>query len=83
MKFRVGVRMPKLGLTMTEGTIVKWYKAVGDPIAVGEPLFGIETEKAEMQVEAPATGTVVEILGATSATYLIGAVVAFIEAVSE
>jgi len=69
---RVKVKMPKLGLTMTEGTIVEWKKAVGDPVAAGEVLLVIETEKTEVELEAPASGTLVEILGEVRAVYPIG-----------
>jgi pyruvate dehydrogenase E2 component (dihydrolipoamide acetyltransferase) len=48
--------MPKLGLTMTEGTIVRWLKADGAPVEKGEPVVEILTDKANMEVEAPATG---------------------------
>jgi pyruvate/2-oxoglutarate dehydrogenase complex dihydrolipoamide acyltransferase (E2) component len=57
----VPVVMPKFGQTMTEGTIVRWEKAVGDPVKKGEVLLRIETDKAEMEVEAEETGYVVRI----------------------
>ncbi len=76
---RVKVKMPKLGLTMTEATIVEWRKAVGEPVAAGEPLLVIETEKAEVEVEAPASGTLVEIVGQVRAVYPIGEVLAVID----
>jgi pyruvate dehydrogenase E2 component (dihydrolipoamide acetyltransferase) len=50
------VVMPKLGLIMTEGTIMEWLKSEGDAISEGEPLLVVETEKAEIEVEAPASG---------------------------
>ncbi|MBI2526041.1 MAG: biotin attachment protein [Candidatus Rokubacteria bacterium] len=76
---RVKVKMPKLGLTMTEATIVEWRKAVGEAVAAGEPLLVIETEKAEVEVEAPASGTLVEIVGQVRAVYPIGEVLAVID----
>ncbi len=76
---RVKVKMPKLGLTMTEGTIVEWKKAVGDPVAAGEVLLVIETEKTEVELEAPASGTLVEILGELKAVYPIGEILAVID----
>ncbi len=42
--------MPKFGLTMTEGTIQKWFKAEGDAISAGESLFEVETEKVLYEV---------------------------------
>ena len=76
---RVKVKIPKLGLTMTEATIVEWLKAVGEPVTAGEALLVIETEKAEVEVEAPASGTLVEIVGQVRAVYPIGEVLAVID----
>jgi pyruvate dehydrogenase E2 component (dihydrolipoamide acetyltransferase) len=50
------VVMPKLGLTMTEATLVEWLKADGDPVEKGEPLFVLESEKSTLEIEAPASG---------------------------
>jgi pyruvate/2-oxoglutarate dehydrogenase complex dihydrolipoamide acyltransferase (E2) component len=77
---RVSVKMPKLGLTMTEATILEWRKAVGERVSPGEILLVIETEKAEVEVEAPAGGTLAEILGSPGATCPVGDVIAVIEA---
>ncbi|MEH7483390.1 dihydrolipoamide acetyltransferase family protein [Neobacillus drentensis] len=49
--------MPKLGMTMTEGTIVEWYKEVGDPVNEGEAVLMISSEKLNQEVEAPISGT--------------------------
>ena len=50
------VVMPKLGLTMTEGTVSKWLKKVGDAVNEGEPLFEVETDKLTNTIEASASG---------------------------
>jgi pyruvate/2-oxoglutarate dehydrogenase complex dihydrolipoamide acyltransferase (E2) component len=76
---RVKVKMPKLGLTMTEAKVIEWRKAVGDRVTAGEPLLVIETEKAEVEIEAPASGTVLEIVGQVSQVYPIGDVLAVID----
>ncbi len=76
---RVSVRIPKLGLTMTEATLVEWRKAVGEPVRAGEPVLVIETEKAEVEVEAPASGTLVEAHGRPAAVYAVGDEVGVIE----
>src|SRR6185312_10159886 len=55
------IEMPKLSDTMTEGTVVKWSKAVGDSISVGDVLAEIETDKAVMELEAFDEGTLAEI----------------------
>ncbi len=52
------VVMPRLGLTMTEGKIVEWYKQDGEFVNKGEPLFAIENEKASLDIESPASGEV-------------------------
>ena len=49
--------MPKFGQTMTEGTVVKWLKRPGDAVEKGEVVLRVETDKAEMDVESDAAGT--------------------------
>jgi len=56
------VKMPKLGLTMTEGTIIKWYVNEGDRIEKGVPLLEIQTDKVNMEEESPASGIVAKII---------------------
>ena len=52
------VVMPRLGLTMTEGRVVEWFKNTGDLVEKGEPLFSIENEKATLDIESPFSGYV-------------------------
>ena len=52
-----GLIMPKLGMTMEQGTIVRWLKEEGQQVEKGEPILEIETDKVVMEVEAPASGT--------------------------
>jgi len=54
--------MPKQGLQMTEGTIIRWLAKEGDRISVDSPLFEIETDKLTITIPSPATGTVLSIL---------------------
>ena len=51
------IEMPQLGETVTEGTITKWFKAVGDPVAEDEVLFEVSTDKVDSEVPSrwPAT----------------------------
>jgi pyruvate dehydrogenase E2 component (dihydrolipoamide acetyltransferase) len=56
------VTMPQLGETVTEGTITKWYKAVGDQVVRDEPLFEVSTDKVDSEVPSPADGVLTEIL---------------------
>ncbi len=54
--------MPQLGETVTEGTIIRWMKKVGDEIAYDEPLFEVSTDKVDSEVPSPASGYLTEIL---------------------
>jgi pyruvate/2-oxoglutarate dehydrogenase complex dihydrolipoamide acyltransferase (E2) component len=51
------VIMPKLGLTMTEGLVVEWLVEDGATVTVGQPVFVVETDKSNVEVEAEAAGT--------------------------
>jgi len=55
------IRVPTLGESVTEATIGKWFKKVGDTIAADEPLVELETDKVTVEVPAPASGTLTEI----------------------
>ncbi len=54
--------MPQLGETVTEGTITKWFKAVGDQVDRDEPLFEVSTDKVDSEVPSPAGGVLSAIL---------------------
>jgi len=54
--------MPQLGLTMTEGTVTKWFKAIGDKVALGEILVEVETDKITNQLESTIEGVLLAIL---------------------
>src|SRR6266513_530647 len=56
------ITMPQLGETVTEGTITKWFKSVGDEISEDEPLFEVSTDKVDSEVPSPESGYVAEIL---------------------
>jgi pyruvate dehydrogenase E2 component (dihydrolipoamide acetyltransferase) len=66
------IYMPQLGLTMTEGKVVRWLKAAGDPVRKGEPLLEIETDKVSVEVESPADGGLGPILVEAGASAPIG-----------
>ena len=59
---RIAIEMPKLGYDMETGIVSGWLKKVGDPIARGEAIAEIETDKATVEMEATASGTLVEIV---------------------
>jgi pyruvate dehydrogenase E2 component (dihydrolipoamide acetyltransferase) len=69
------VRMPRLSDSMEEGTIPRWLKADGDPVAAGDALVEIETDKATLEYEAEAGGTL-EILAEEGATVALGEAIA-------
>ncbi|MCX7786355.1 MAG: 2-oxo acid dehydrogenase subunit E2 [Spirochaetes bacterium] len=75
---RLEVLMPKLGLTMTQGTVMEWRKKIGDPVAKGEVLFTVENDKAVVDVESPAEGVLEEILVPEGGTQDIGKPVAYL-----
>ena len=56
------VVMPKLGLTMERGAVVKWYKAEGEAVKEGDLLAQIETDKITNDIESPISGVLVKIL---------------------
>jgi len=72
------VRMPQLGQTMTEGTILKWLKQEGEMVHRGEPLVEVETDKVAMIVESPEEGRLLKILRAENETVPVGEAIAWI-----
>ena len=70
------VVMPKMGESVMEGTVIKWYKKVGDSVKAEETLFEISTDKVDTEVPSPVTGSVTEILVREQETVGIGTVVA-------
>ena len=66
------VTMPQLGETVTEGTITRWLKQVGDHVDADEPLFEVSTDKVDSEVPAPAAGVVTEILVPEGETVEVG-----------
>jgi pyruvate dehydrogenase E2 component (dihydrolipoamide acetyltransferase) len=72
------VVMPQMGESITEGTLTKWLKKVGDTVQRDEPLFEISTDKVDAEIPSPAAGTLQEIKIAEGATVQINTVVAVI-----
>lgn len=70
------VVMPQLGMTMTEGMVVTWLKQPGDLVTRGEPLFVVQTDKVDMDVEATTAGTLEEILLEPGQLVSVGTVIA-------
>ncbi len=79
----VNIKMPKLGMTMKEGKISKWYKNEGDSVEKGEDLFEIETEKITNSVECSANGILFQIVFPTGTTLPVGTILAIIAEAGE
>ncbi|MCK5793643.1 MAG: 2-oxo acid dehydrogenase subunit E2 [Anaerolineales bacterium] len=71
--------MPKMGESLTEGTVLEWKKQVGDAIDKDEILLEIATDKVDSEIPSPVGGTVVEIIGELNKTYDVDAVIARVE----
>jgi 2-oxoglutarate dehydrogenase E2 component (dihydrolipoamide succinyltransferase) len=74
------VKMPQLGETVVEGTILKWLKQEGEEVAQDEPLFEISTDKVDTEVPSPAAGTLSKILVPEGQTVSVGTDLATIDA---
>ena len=72
------ITLPQLGETVTEGTITRWFKKVGDSIAADEPLFEVSTDKVDTEVPSPIAGTLTEIRVAEGDTVPVGTVIAVV-----
>ena len=72
------VIMPQLGETVSEGKVSVWHAKVGDEVSTKTPLFDVSSDKVEMEVPAPAEGTLLEIRIEAGATVPVGEVVAII-----
>ncbi|GAA4705507.1 2-oxo acid dehydrogenase subunit E2 [Phytohabitans rumicis] len=79
----VPVLMPKMSMTMQEGTLLVWHKAPGDPIRKGEPICDVATDKVDMEVEAPADGTLTRTLAAPDDTVEVGRPIAYIASAAD
>ena len=76
----IDVVMPQMGVSVAEGTIAGWLKAVGDQIAADEPVCEVTTDKIDVEIPAPVGGVVEEILVAEGETVVVGTVLARIGA---
>ncbi|MGI8555026.1 MAG: biotin/lipoyl-containing protein, partial [Pyrinomonadaceae bacterium] len=74
------VVMPQMGESITEGTVSKWLKAVGDKIEKDEPLLEISTDKVDAEVPSPVAGTLLEIRANEGETVEVGSIVGFVGA---
>jgi 2-oxoglutarate dehydrogenase E2 component (dihydrolipoamide succinyltransferase) len=72
------VKLPQLGETVTEGTITKWFKKIGDAVAADEPLFEVSTDKVDTEVPSPVSGILTEVRAKEGDTVPVGAVIAVV-----
>ncbi|MDG4814605.1 2-oxoglutarate dehydrogenase, E2 component, dihydrolipoamide succinyltransferase [Micromonospora sp. WMMD956] len=74
------VKMPALGESVTEGTVTRWLKQVGDTVEVDEPLLEVSTDKVDTEIPSPVAGTLLEIKVAEDETAAVGADLAVVGA---
>jgi pyruvate dehydrogenase E2 component (dihydrolipoamide acetyltransferase) len=74
----IDVVMPQMGVSVSEGTVIKWLKSEGDPIAADEPLLEISTDKVDTEIPSPGEGIVQKILVPEGETVEVGAKLAVI-----
>ena len=72
------VTMPALGESVTEGTVTRWLKSVGDTVEVDEPLVEVSTDKVDTEIPTPVAGTLQKIVADEDETVEVGAVLAVI-----
>lgn len=76
---RVPIEMPKLGYDMESGRIGGWVRKVGDRVERGQVIAEIETEKATVEMESTASGTLVEIVHNAGAEVPVGSVIGYVD----
>jgi len=74
----IEIKVPSLGESITEATVSKWLKRSGETVAADEPVAELETDKVTLEVPAPATGTLAEILAEEGANVPVGAILGII-----
>ena len=72
------VTLPALGESVTEGTVSRWLKQVGDTVEADEPLLEVSTDKVDTEIPSPTSGVLLEIKAAEDETVEVGAVLAVI-----
>lgn len=72
------VLFPKIGFSMSEGTLGSWMAADGESVQEGQPLYTLESEKSVEEIEAPASGRL-RLIGEPGTVYQVGDVVAIID----
>src|SRR3982751_696418 len=76
----IEIKVPTLGESVTEATVAKWFKKVGDAVAMDEPVVELETDKVTVEVRAESAGTLSEVVAAEGSEVGVGAVLGVIGA---
>ena len=76
---KVKLKLARVGMNMQEATIVKWHKQPGEAFNAGDVLYEIETEKVTQEVEAPGSGTLLEILAPQDTEAQVGEAVCVVD----
>ncbi len=71
--------MPQMGISVSEGTILEWRKAVGDQVAADEPICDVTTDKVDVEIPCPAAGVLAKILAEPGDTVAVGTVIAEVD----
>lgn len=74
----IEVRIPKIGISMTEATLTEWLVSDGDTVEAGTPLYALEMDKSTNEVDAPASGTI-KLTGEVGEIYEVGDLIAIID----
>jgi 2-oxoglutarate dehydrogenase E2 component (dihydrolipoamide succinyltransferase) len=72
------VKLPALGESVTEGTVTRWLKKIGDTVAIDEPLVEVSTDKVDTEIPSPVAGVLQQILVQEDEVALVGAVLAIV-----
>ncbi|MBV8734754.1 MAG: lipoyl domain-containing protein [Solirubrobacterales bacterium] len=79
MPEHVPIVVPKAGMNMVEATVIAWRKSPGERVEAGEPVVDLETDKVQLQVQAPVAGVLREVLAAVDEDVAVGATLGVIE----
>ena len=75
---KIDIKMPKLGESLTEGTVLKWWKKTGDKVKKDETLLEVSTDKVDSEIPSPADGILVEIIAEEQETVAVEAVLLYV-----
>jgi pyruvate/2-oxoglutarate dehydrogenase complex dihydrolipoamide acyltransferase (E2) component len=73
------ILLPKAGMNMVEATVVAWHKAPGERVEAGEPVVQVETDKVDLEVEAPVSGVLSQVLVGVDEDAEVGATLGLID----